>query len=102
MGTITAVNPVESLRIASTALSGNRVRSLLAMLGVIIGVAAVILLIAVGTGVKDEITGQIEGLGSNLIFVIPQRARARRTAAGGEAAAPSRSASSSPAATPNS
>ncbi len=43
------------------------------MLGVIIGVAAVILLIAVGTGVKDEITGQIEGLGSNLIFVIPQR-----------------------------
>ncbi len=43
------------------------------MLGVIIGVAAVILLIAVGTGVKAEIAGQVEGLGSNLIFILPQR-----------------------------
>lgn len=41
------------------------------MLGVIIGVAAVILLVAIGSGVQQEITGQIEGLGSNLLFVFP-------------------------------
>ncbi len=67
------VNILESIRIATAALTGNRVRTLLAMLGVIIGVAAVILLISVGSGVRDEITGQVEGLGSNLIFVLPQR-----------------------------
>jgi len=65
------VNLVESFRIALKALNANKVRSLLTMLGVIIGVAAVILLVAIGTGVQDEITGQIEGLGSNLMFVFP-------------------------------
>lgn len=63
------MNFVESIRIALRALNANKVRSLLTMLGVIIGVAAVILLVAIGTGVQDEITGSIEGLGSNLIFV---------------------------------
>jgi putative ABC transport system permease protein len=63
------VNLVESIRIALRALGANKVRSALTMLGVIIGVAAVILLVAIGTGVQDEITGSIEGLGSNLIFV---------------------------------
>lgn len=63
------MNLVESLRIAVRALGANKVRSVLTMLGVIIGVAAVILLVAIGTGVQDEITGSIEGLGSNLIFV---------------------------------
>jgi putative ABC transport system permease protein len=42
------------------------------MLGVVVGVAAVIVLVAIGSGVKTEITGQIEGLGSNLIFVFAQ------------------------------
>jgi putative ABC transport system permease protein len=65
------VNLVESFRIALKALNANKIRSLLTMLGVIIGVAAVILLVAIGTGVQGEITGQIEGLGSNLIFVFP-------------------------------
>ncbi len=59
----------ESIRIAVRALNANKVRSALTMLGVIIGVAAVILLVAIGTGVQEEITGSIEGLGSNLIFV---------------------------------
>ncbi len=63
------MNFVESIRIALRALGANKVRSALTMLGVIIGVAAVILLVAIGTGVQDEITGSIEGLGSNLIFV---------------------------------
>ena len=65
------MNLAESFRIALRALSANKVRSALTMLGVIIGVAAVILLVAIGSGVQDEITGQIEGLGSNLLFVFP-------------------------------
>ncbi|MFA5844181.1 MAG: ABC transporter permease [Coriobacteriia bacterium] len=62
---------MESFRVALRALTANKVRSSLTMLGVIIGVAAVILLVAIGTGVQNEVTGQIEGLGSNLLFVFP-------------------------------
>jgi putative ABC transport system permease protein len=62
---------LEAFRIALRALGANKVRSALTMLGVIIGVAAVILLVAIGTGVQGEITGTIEGLGSNLLFVFP-------------------------------
>ncbi|MDO8846963.1 MAG: ABC transporter permease [Coriobacteriia bacterium] len=65
------MNFVESFRIAIRALAANKARSLLTMLGVIIGVAAVILLVGIGTGVQDEVTGSLEGLGSNLLFVIP-------------------------------
>ena len=65
------MNLVESFRIALRALGANKVRSALTMLGVIIGVAAVILLVSIGTGVQNQITGQIAGLGSNLLFVIP-------------------------------
>ncbi|MDH4139404.1 MAG: ABC transporter permease [Coriobacteriia bacterium] len=65
------MNLVESIRIAIRALNANKVRSALTMLGVIIGVAAVILLVAIGTGVQEEVTGSIEGLGSNLIFAFP-------------------------------
>ena len=65
------MNVAESFRIAIRAVFANKVRSALTMLGVIIGVAAVILLVAIGTGVQGEITGTIEGLGSNLLFVFP-------------------------------
>jgi ABC-type antimicrobial peptide transport system permease subunit len=65
------MNLIESFRIALRALSANKVRSALTMLGVIIGVAAVILLVSIGTGVQAQITSQISGLGSNLLFVIP-------------------------------
>lgn len=65
------MNFFESFRIALKALDANRIRASLTMLGVIIGVAAVILLVAIGSGVQQEITGQIEGLGSNLLFVFP-------------------------------
>ncbi|KAF0207925.1 MAG: ABC transporter permease [Actinomycetota bacterium] len=65
------MNFTESFRIALRALASNKARSLLTMLGVIIGVAAVIVLVAIGTGVQGEITGQVEGLGSNLLFIIP-------------------------------
>jgi len=65
------VNLVESFRIALRALFANKARSFLTMLGVIIGVSAVILLVSIGSGVQQSITSQIEGLGSNLLFVIP-------------------------------
>ena len=65
------MNLAESLRIALRALNANKIRSALTMLGVIIGVSAVILLVAIGTGVQDEVTGSIEGLGSNLVFAFP-------------------------------
>jgi putative ABC transport system permease protein len=65
------VNLVESFRIALRALRANKGRTVLTMLGVIIGVAAVILLVSIGAGVQESITSQIEGLGSNLLFVFP-------------------------------
>ena len=61
----------EALRVALVALRANRLRSLLTMLGVIIGVAAVVVLVAIGSGAKQEVEAQVEGLGSNIIFVFP-------------------------------
>jgi putative ABC transport system permease protein len=62
---------VESIRIAFRALGANKLRAALTMLGIIIGVAAVITLTAVGQGVSDYIAAQFSDLGSNLIFVFP-------------------------------
>jgi putative ABC transport system permease protein len=61
----------EAFRVAVDALRANRLRSLLTMLGVIIGVAAVVVLVAIGSGAKQEVEAQVEGLGSNIIFVFP-------------------------------
>jgi putative ABC transport system permease protein len=61
----------EALRVAFQALLANRLRSILTMLGVVIGVFSVVLLVAIGEGARKEITGTIEGLGSNLLFVLP-------------------------------
>lgn len=46
-------------------------RSFLTMLGVIIGVASVILLVSIGQGVASQITEDIEGLGTNIVSVVP-------------------------------
>ncbi|MEN4010602.1 MAG: ABC transporter permease [Chloroflexota bacterium] len=54
---------------AMESLSSNKLRSGLTILGIVIGVAAVIAMLAVGTGAQDTITGSISGLGSNLLFV---------------------------------
>src|SRR5690349_16478689 len=62
---------LSSLRIAYRALLTNSVRTTLTMLGVIIGVAAVISTVAVGSGATARIQQQISSLGSNLIIVIP-------------------------------
>jgi putative ABC transport system permease protein len=60
-----------TIKIASTALRTNKVRAALTMLGVIIGVAAVIATVAVGEGATARIQEQIASLGSNLIMIIP-------------------------------
>jgi putative ABC transport system permease protein len=63
----------EAFRVALGALRANRLRSALTMLGVIIGVAAVVVLVALGSGAKQEVEDQVEGLGSNIIIVVPGR-----------------------------
>ncbi len=60
-----------SIRIALRALRVNKLRSMLTMLGIIIGVGAVITMIAVGAGAQAQIEEQIKSLGSNLIIVLP-------------------------------
>ncbi len=64
-----------SLRIAVRAIRGNPLRSLLTMLGVIIGVASVIAMISIGQGARQATMTQIESLGSNLLTVIATSAR---------------------------
>jgi putative ABC transport system permease protein len=59
----------ESFRIALRALTVNKMRSILTMLGIIIGVMAVIALLSVGYGFEQYITQQFQSLGSNLLFV---------------------------------
>ncbi|MFP5220029.1 MAG: ABC transporter permease [Actinomycetes bacterium] len=61
----------EAFRVAVTALQANRLRSLLTMLGVIIGVSAVVVLVAIGSGAKQEVEQQVNGLGANLVLVVP-------------------------------
>jgi putative ABC transport system permease protein len=61
----------ESLRVAIRMLRTNKIRTSLTMLGVAIGVASVVLLLALGVGVQESIASQIEGLGTNLLFVFP-------------------------------
>ncbi len=58
------------LKVAWKSLTGNKLRSLLTMLGVIIGVAAVIIMVAVSSGTEAAIADQINGLGANLIFIM--------------------------------
>jgi len=61
------VNVWESVRIALRALRVNKLRSALTMLGIIIGVGAVIAMVGVGAGAQESVTERIESLGSNLI-----------------------------------
>lgn len=65
------ISILSTLRIALRALWVNKMRSSLTMLGIIIGVSAVIIMLAVGTGISRKISGQISSIGSNLIIVVP-------------------------------
>jgi putative ABC transport system permease protein len=69
------VKLVEALALAVTGLNVNRLRSGLTMLGILIGVGAVILLVAVGNGTQVQVQGQVQALGSNIVYVYPSNAR---------------------------
>ncbi|MGD2205854.1 MAG: ABC transporter permease [Anaerolineae bacterium] len=59
----------ESLRTATLGVTTNKLRAALTMLGVIIGVASVVALLSIGEGVEESITNEIQGIGSNLVFI---------------------------------
>ena len=61
----------DSLRVAAGSMSANKMRSSLTMLGVIIGVAAVIALLSIGQGVQKTVTEQLQSAGSNLLMILP-------------------------------
>ena len=65
------MNPFEHVRIALDALAANKVRAFLTMLGVIIGVASVIMLVAIGEGAKTYIRTELMGIGTNLLIIVP-------------------------------
>ncbi len=65
------MNFLAPFRIALRALAANTLRSILTMLGIIIGVAAVITMIAVGSGATLRVQDQMKGLGSNIMLVLP-------------------------------
>ncbi|MGE5441897.1 MAG: ABC transporter permease [Bacteroidota bacterium] len=63
------MNYNDALRSAVSAIRGNPLRSLLTMLGIVIGVAAVIIVVAIGSGARAVVVEQIQSLGSNLIVI---------------------------------
>src|SRR4030043_23620 len=65
------INIPSTLRISFRALKVNKMRSALTMLGIIIGVGAVIAMLAVGTGASEKISEQISKMGSNLLIILP-------------------------------
>lgn len=76
---------LETGKSALASILSNRLRSFLTILGIVIGVTSVILLISIVTGLKTFITSQIEGLGANLLFVIPGRIGGARSPGGVQA-----------------
>ncbi len=73
------MNLLESVAVALRSLATNKMRSGLTMLGIIIGISAVITLVSVGQGVQAVVDEQMEGIGSNLLFVMPGELEASRT-----------------------
>src|SRR3990170_7695783 len=67
------MDTIEIFRTATTAIRTNKVRSFLTTLGIIIGVASVILLVSIGSGLQAFVTKEFESLGSNVLFVSPGR-----------------------------
>ncbi len=63
------MNIGQSIIEALETLNGNKLRSGLTILGIVIGVGAVIAMLAIGQGAQDTITGAISGIGTNLLFV---------------------------------
>ena len=73
---------IEALALAISGIGANRLRSALTMLGILIGVGAVILLVAVGNGASVQVQSQIQSLGANIIYVYPSTQRVGGVAQG--------------------
>lgn len=65
------MNIIEIIKVALQAIKTNKSRTILTMLGIIIGVTSVILLVSIGNGLKNYITDQLESLGGDSLFIIP-------------------------------
>jgi putative ABC transport system permease protein len=65
-----------SIRLALRAIARSKLRASLTVLGILIGVAAVVVVVALGTGVRNRIGGEIASLGANLIYIWPQATQA--------------------------
>jgi putative ABC transport system permease protein len=76
------MNVMESVRIALRSMAANKLRSGLTMLGIIIGVGAVIALVAAGAGAQAQVTERFQSLGSNLLVISPGRFFVRGVATG--------------------
>lgn len=77
----------ECLRVALRGLSANKLRSALTMLGIVIGVGAVIALMSVGKGAEESVLGRIRSMGTNLLFVSPGSTQQAGVASGAGSAA---------------
>src|SRR5215831_2554907 len=66
-----SMNLVETIRLAIQSLRVNRVRSALTTLGIVLGVAALVCMVAVGEGARSQISKEIDKLGTNLLFIEP-------------------------------
>src|SRR5215212_8839888 len=73
------------IRIALQSVKKNKMRAALTMLGIIIGVAAVIVMVAVGSGARSSIRAQINNLGTNMIVITPGAAQAGGVSQGAQA-----------------
>ena len=65
------MNPLQTLRVALRALTRNKMRSFLTTLGVVIGVSAVIAMVAIGDGAKARVEATFAAMGSNMLIVVP-------------------------------
>ncbi|AIG25187.1 FtsX-like permease family protein [Brevibacillus laterosporus] len=69
------MNYWEAMRVSLRSVTANKLRSFLTMLGIMIGVSAVIAMVAIGEGAKASVANQINGLGSNLLIISAGQAR---------------------------
>ena len=76
------MSPLMIFRVALRAIWRNKVRSLLTALGIIVGIAAVIAVIAIGTGAGDQMKSSINSMGNNLVMIFPNSMRVGGTSMG--------------------